>query len=70
MLNLICKLRKHAQEKNLGEMNVELLDTDATSCSITGNNCDFAPHDWLLSHESEGKRYFFDQMDTTLLSFI
>lgn len=28
--------------KKLREMNVELLDTDATSCSVTGNNCDFA----------------------------
>lgn len=27
--------------KNLGEMNIELLDSDAASCSVTGNNCDF-----------------------------
>lgn len=34
MLNFICKLSKGNREKY-----VELLDTDATGCSVTGNNC-------------------------------
>lgn len=40
MLNFICKLRKHLHWKELGQMNIELVDTDTTGCSITGNNHD------------------------------
>lgn len=41
----------------MGEINVELLDTDVTGCSVTGNNYG-------------GERSIFDQMNTTLLPFI
>ena len=61
--------------KKPGEMDVELLDTDATGCSVTGNNCDFAHMTgcflmkvYLCSVEVRDP--FFDQMDTTLLSFM
>lgn len=75
MLNFICKLSNRVQEKNLGEMNVELLSTDATSCSVTGNNCDFAHMTGgflvkVYNFSVEVRNPLFDQMDSTLLSFM
>lgn len=56
-------------------MNIELLDSDATSCSVTGSNCDFAHMTgcFLMKvyHCSvEVRDLFFDQTDTTLVSFV
>lgn len=76
MLNFICKLSNRAQEKkNLGEMNIELLSTDTTSCSVTGNNCDFAHMTGgflmkVYNCSVEVRNPLFDLLDTTLLSFM
>lgn len=56
-------------------MNIELLDSDAASCSVTGNNCDFAHMTGCFLMKAyhcsvEIRDPFFDQMDTTLVSFM